>query len=311
MDRLYLMTVFVAVAEAESFSAAGRRLSMSAPAVTRAVATLEQRLGVRLLTRTTRYVRVTEAGLRYLEDARRIIAAADDADEAARGLNAAPRGRLMLTAPALFGRMFVVPVVLDFLRDHPDVTVSGLFVDRVVHLVEEGLDVGVRIGLLPDSSLQAIRVGRVRSVLCAAPAYVAQHGLPRTPHELEQHVLVSASGISSSQEWSFAHGGETFALAVRPRLTVSTNDAAIQAACSGFGIARLLSYQVAPLVAAGALQVVLGEYETAALPIHVIHREGRQAPAKVRGFVDLAVERLRADPALNCAPHPGLFQQAQ
>lgn len=298
MDRLYLMTVFVAVAEEESFSKAARRLGMSAPAVTRAIATLEQRLGARLLVRTTRHVRATEAGARYLDDARRIIAEADEADEAARGINAAPRGRLALTAPALFGRMFVAPIVVDYLRAWPDVSVSALFVDRVVHLVEEGLDIGIRIGALPDSSLQAQRVGQVRMVLCAAPAYLAERGVPRTPDDLRGHVLVASGVASARPEWKFMRDGAPSGLRIQPRLSVSTNDAAIEAAVRGFGIARLLSYQVAPMLAAGTLQAVLEDAALPALPIHVIHREGRQAAAKVRGFVDLAVERLRADPAL-------------
>ncbi|GGX99520.1 LysR family transcriptional regulator [Massilia dura] len=298
MDRLYLMTVFIAVAEAESFSVAARRLSISPPAVTRAIATLEKRLGVRLLTRTTRFVRATEAGLRYLEDARRIVAEVDEADEAAIGINAVPRGRLMVTAPVLFGRMFVTPVVVDYLRRHPEVTVSALFVDRVVALVEEGLDVGIRIGHLPDSSLQAIRVGQVRSVLCAAPAYLAEHGVPELPEDLAEHVLISSSGSSVDPAWKFMRDGSVVSVKVQPRLIMSTNDSTIEAARSGFGIARLLSYQIASLVASGELRIVLAEHEMAALPIHVIHREGRQSAAKVRGFVDLVVQRLRGDGAL-------------
>ncbi|MBQ5940627.1 MULTISPECIES: LysR family transcriptional regulator [unclassified Massilia] len=299
MDRLHLMSVFVAVAESESFSAAARRLGMSAPAVTRAVSALEQRLGVRLLTRTTRFVRATEAGLRYLEDARRILAEVDEADEAAGGVNATPRGRLAITAPVLFGRMYVAPVVVDYLRRYPDVTVSALFLDRVVHLVEEGLDAGIRIGHLPDSSLQAIRVGQVRSVLCASPAYLKERGLPHSPEDLREHVLIAASGLSPTSEWKFVRDGEAFSLKISPRLTVTTNDAAIEAALRGFGIARLLSYQVASQLAAGEMQIVLGDYEAPPLPIHVIHREGRHSAAKVRSFVDMVVERLRADGSLN------------
>lgn len=293
------MSVFVAVAEAESFSGAARKLAMSAPAVTRAVATLEERLGVRLLTRTTRHVRATEAGLRYLEDARRIIAEVDEADEAAGGVNAAPRGRLAITAPVLFGKMFVTPVVVDYLRRYPDVNVSALYLDRVVQLVEEGLDVGVRIGNLPDSSLQAIRVGQVRSVLCASPGYLAERGPPRAPDDLREHVLVSSSGISPRPEWRFMRDGQALALRVEPRLTVTTNDAAVEAAVRGLGIARLLSYQVAPQLASGELAIVLADYEIPALPIHVIHREGRHSAAKVRSFVDLIVARLRAQSSLN------------
>lgn len=299
MDRLHLMTVFVAVAEAESFSAAARRLSLSSPAVTRAITTLEKRLGVRLLTRTTRFVRATEAGLRYLEDARRIIAEADEADEAASGANAMPRGRLLVTAPVLFGRMFVTPVVVDYLRRYPEVTVSALFLDRVVNLIEEGLDVGVRIGHLPDSSLQAIRVGQVRSVLCAAPSYLEQAGLPQAPADLDRHTLIAASGLAPQVDWKFMRERQAVSLKMTPRLVTSTIDAAVEAARSGLGIARLLSYQAAPLVAAGQLQIVLDRFETPALPIHVIHREGRQSAAKVRSFVDMVVQRLRDDPTLD------------
>ncbi|MCA1323378.1 LysR substrate-binding domain-containing protein [Herbaspirillum sp. alder98] len=302
MDRLHLMTVFVAVAEAESFSAAARRLSMSSPAVTRAITTLEKRLGVRLLTRTTRFVRATEAGLRYLEDARRIIAEADEADEAVSGINATPRGRLMVTAPVLFGRMFVTPVVVEYLRRYPEVTVSALFLDRVVNLIEEGLDVGVRIGHLPDSSLQAIRVGQVRSVLCASPAYLKQHGMLSAPDDLMRHTLI-APGMTPQVEWKFMRDARSMSLKVTPRLVVTSMDAAIEAARSGFGIARVLSYQIAPWVATGELQVVLDPFETAALPIHVIHREGRQSAAKVRSFVDMVVQALRADAALGHREH--------
>ena len=172
MDRLHLMTVFVAVAEEEGFAAGARRLHLSPPAVTRAVASLETRLGVKLLNRTTRYVRTTEAGQRYLEDARRILAEVDAADEAAAGINAEPRGHLAVTAPVLFGRMFVMPGIVDYLKRYPDTEVSAMFLDRIVNLLEEGLDVGVRIGELPDSSMRALRVGSVRLVLCASPHYL-------------------------------------------------------------------------------------------------------------------------------------------
>lgn len=299
MDRLHLMTTFVAVAEAQSFSGAARRLGMSAPAVTRAIAALEERLGVRLLTRTTRIVKVTEAGARYLEDARRIIGEVDEADEAAAGINGEPRGRLAVTAPALFGRMFVTPIIVDYLNRYTGMSVSAMFLDRVVNLLEEGLDVGIRIGHLPDSSLQAIQVGQVRSIVCGSPAYLKRHGIPRTPADLHRHALISASGVSPSPEWKFSAGGKTHSLRVQPRLTVTTNDAAIEAAVSGFGLTRLLSYQVAPYLASRQLKIVLSAAELDPLPIHVIHREGRRSAAKVRSFVDMAVEALRTDQALN------------
>lgn len=298
MDRLHFMNVFVAVADTGSLAAASRRLHLSPPAVTRAVTALETHLGTRLLNRTTRVVRLTEAGMRYLEDARRILGEIDEMEEAAAGLNAAPRGKLSVTAPVLFGKMFVVPIIVDFLRAHARVEVSGLFLDRVVNLVEEGLDVAVRIGHLPSSNLLALKVGQVNSVLCAAPDYLAQYGMPAAPQELAAHTIISSSRTTPTSEWRFPAGKDTLAVRVQPRLTVSSNDAAIEAALCGFGIARLLSYQVAPYLASGQLVRVLGDYETAPVPIHVVHREGRGGAGKVRSFVDFAAARLRAEPAL-------------
>lgn len=229
MDRLHLMTVFVAVAEEESFVGGGRRLGMSPPAITRAVAALESRLGVKLLNRTTRYVRVTEAGQRYLDDARRIIGELDEADEAAAGVNAVPRGHLVVTAPVMFGRLFVMPGIVDYLGRYPDMTVSALFLDRVVNLIEEGVDAGVRIGELPDSSMQAIGVGHVRHVVCAAPAYLKARGTPATPADLAGHTLVAAVNANAIAEWKFSHQGQSFSTRVEPRLTVTSNDGAIAA----------------------------------------------------------------------------------
>lgn len=299
MDRLHLMTVFVAVAEAESFAGGARRLGMSPPAVTRAIAALEGRLGAKLLNRTTRFVRTTEAGQRYLDDARRIIAEVDEAGEAAAGINAEPRGHLAITAPVMFGRLFVLPVIVEFLQRYPAVEVSALFLDRVVNLLEEGLDVGVRIGELPDSSMKAIRAGYVRPVMCASPKYLDKYGIPESPTELPEHSVIAASGVSPTHQWRFGRGSKSTTVRVKPRLTVTTNDAAIEAAVRGFGIARLLSYQIFPYLSEGQLQILLSEYEPASMPIHVLHREGRYASAKVRSFVDLIAVRLREDRALN------------
>lgn len=299
MDRLYLMTVFVAVAEEEGFAGAARRLGVSPPAVTRAIAALEERLGVKLLNRTTRYVRATDAGERYLDDARRVIAAADEADEAAVGINSQARGHLTVTAPVLFGRMYVMPGIVDYLRQHPETSVSALFLDRVVNMLEEGVDVGIRIGELSDSSYRALRVGHVRRVICAAPSYLKRHGIPQTPHELKQHQVIVASSLSQNIEWRFVDQGEPLSVRIKPRLTVSSNDGAIEAASLGLGVTRLMSYQVAPLLAAGKLKVVLSEFESPRVPIHIIHREGRHASAKMRAFIDLMAERLRAEPSLN------------
>jgi len=299
MDRLYLMTVYVAVAEEESFAGAARRLGMSPPAVTRAIAALEDRLGVKLLNRTTRHVRATEAGERYLDDARRVIAAADEADEAAVGINAQPRGHMTVTAPVLFGRMYVMPGIVDYLQQHPDTSVSALFLDRVVNMLEEGVDVGIRIGELSDSSYRALRVGHVRRVLCAAPSYLQRRGIPQVPQDLKQHDVIVASSLSQNIEWRFVDQGEPSSVRIKPRLTVSSNDGAIEAATLGLGVTRLMSYQVAPMLAAGTLKVVLSAFESPRVPIHIIHREGRHASAKMRAFIDLMAEHLRAEPSLN------------
>ena len=296
MDRLHLMTVFVAVAEEESFAAGARRLGMSPPAVTRAISALEDRLGVKLLNRTTRYVRVTDAGSRYLDDCRRIIQDTDEADEAAAGINAEPRGHLAVTAPVMFGRLFVIPGIVDYLKRYPDMEVSAVFLDRVVNLLEEGFDVGIRIGELPDSSMRAIRVGQVKRVLCASPGYLAENGIPNSPSELINHKIVVSSTVLPTVDWKFA---QAITVRVKPRLTVTSNDAAIEAVKNGMGITRLLSYQIESYRASGQLKTLLTEFEPPPLPIHVIHREGRYASAKVRTFVDLISAKLRSIQTLN------------
>jgi DNA-binding transcriptional LysR family regulator len=298
VDRLHLIAVFVAVVDTKGFAGAARKLAISPPAVTRAINELETSLGVRLLTRTTRVVRVTEAGERYVEDCRRILAELAEADESVAGLHGAPRGRLTLTAPALFGTRVVTPIVTEYLQRYPEVSASCWFLDRVVNLMEEGVDIAVRIGELPDSSLQAVRVGQVRRLICGAPAYLAQHGTPQTPDDLAAHSIVSAISIAPSPEWRLVRRGETRAVKLQPRLTVTTNDAAVVAAVGGFGLTRRLSYQVADELRDGCLQTVLDDWEPPASPVHVVHREGRHASRKARAFLDLAIERLRAHPAL-------------
>lgn len=299
MDRLHLISVFVAVVDAAGFAGAARKLNISPPAVTRAINELENHLGARLLTRTTRVVRVTEAGARYAEDCRRILAELAEADESASGLHGAPRGRLTLTAPVLFGAIFVTPIVTEYLQRYPEVSAACWFLDRVVNMMDEGVDVAVRIGELPDSSMQATRVGSVRRVICAAPSYLERQGVPQIPDELAAHSIVSASGVTPAPEWRLVQDGAPRSVKLRPRLTTTSNDSAVAAALSGFGLTRLLSYQVAEHLREGRLQTVLSEFEPAVLPVHVVHREGRHASRKTRAFLDLAVERLRADPALN------------
>lgn len=302
MDRFHQLQVYVAVAEEEGFAAAARRLQLSPPAITRAVASLEDTLGVKLLDRTTRYVRVTEAGRRYLEDARQILAGMQAADEAAAGINAAPRGHLAVTAPVLFGRLFVMPGIVEYLERYPDMEVEAIFLDRAVNLLEEGLDVGVRIGELPDSSMRALRVGWVRHVLVAAPAYLERYGSPRVPADLRKHSLIASRAGDFGGGWRFAETAGEHPLKIDARLKVTSNDAAIAAALSGFGIARLLSYQVAAEVDAGRLRLLLPEYDPPRYPVHILHREGRHASAKVRAFIDLLAQSLRADVTLNSGP---------
>lgn len=299
MDRLHSLRVFVAVAEAGGFAGASRKLNLSPASVTRAVADLEDFLGVPLFTRTTRVVRLTDAGTRYLDDCRRILSDLDDADSAVAGVHATPRGRVTITAPVLFGNLYIAPLVAEYLGRHAQTQAVCLFVDRVVNMDEEAVDVAVRLGALPDSSMQAARVGSVRRILCASPTYLAGRGKPQHPADLANHTIVSATSLTPTTRWHFAEGGEPLVCELRPTLMTSTNDAAITAAVAGLGITRIMSYQVPDMVRDGRLQMVLTEFEPGPVPVHVLHRQGRRPSAKVRALLDLLIERLRADSALH------------
>lgn len=294
MDQMHLMRVFVAVGEEESFAGAARKLDLSPAAVTRAIAGLEDELGVKLLLRTTRHVRLTEAGSRYLDDTRNILASIAEANLAAAGVNATPKGNLSVTASVLFGRTLVMPCIVDFLKAYPEVEVSAYFLDRVVNLVEEGMDVAVRIGHLPDSSLKALRVGQVRRVLCASPQYLAERGVPQHPGDLLRHTVIASSSISPRAEWRFGAVDDPTMVRIKPRLTVTSNDAAIEGALAGLGICRLLSYMVADQLADGQLTIILADYEEAPWPVHVLHRESKFGSSKVRNFIDMLAQHLRA-----------------
>lgn len=285
MDQLDGMRVFVAVAEAGGFAAAAR-----------AVAALEDRIGARLLHRTTRSVRLTEAGSRFLSDAKRILAELAEAEAAAADAHAAPRGQVSVTAPLLFGKMHVAPVVLDFLDRHPLVSARTLFVDRVVDLMEEGIDVAVRIAELRDSGLSAVRVGQIRGVVCATPEFLAEHGAPAVPRDLERFACIGFQSGVFPGGWVFASATGAGLETIRPpmRLLVNNADVAVAAALAGHGITRVLSYQVADEVRRGRLRILLEEHEPPPVPVHVVHLEGRRAAARVRAFVDFAAERLRA-----------------
>lgn len=298
MDRFHALQVFVKVADSGGFAAAARTLAMSPPAVTRAIAMLEDRLGTRLFVRTTRSVRLTDSGHRFLEDSRQILQDLEEAEDAAVGSHVAPRGELRITAPALFGRMFVTPILGQFLDQHPMVNAQTLFLDRVVNLMDEGLDIAIRIGNLPDSSLTAVRAGTVRHVMFAAPSYLKANGSPNHPDDLADHQIIQSVTMNRVTDWSFVQGGKPVSVHVDPRVRMNTNDAVIELVRQGWGLSRLLSYQIAPFLNDGSLQEVLCAFEPPPLPIHVVHQEGRLVSAKVRAFVDFMVKRLRADPAL-------------
>lgn len=298
MDRFQEMQVFAAVAQDQGFSAAARRLGLSAASVTRAVAALEKRIGTQLLTRTTRSVYLSEAGQRYLEDCRRILAEVQEAEDSAAGSHVQPRGHLTITAPVLFGELFITPLMVNFLTQFPDVTINALLVDRVVSIVEEGVDVAIRIGELPDSNQHAIRVGEVRRVICASPQFLDIHGRPKHPQELAQAPIIATSAIGQLKHWPFLERGEPLSVRVEPRLTVTANQAAITAAGLGLGFTRVLSYQSASKVAAGELEIVLADFEMPPLPIHVLYQGGHKAATRVRSFVDFTVKALREHLAL-------------
>lgn len=298
MDRFQEMQVFVAVAQAQGFSAAARHLGMSAASVTRAVAALEKRIGTPLLTRTTRSVHLSEAGQRYLEDCRRILAEVQEAEDSAAGSHTQPRGQLTVTAPVLFGDLFITPIMVAYLNRFPEVSVNALLVDRIVSMVEEGVDVAVRIGELADSNQHAIRVGEVRRVICASPAFLEANGRPLHPQDLARLPVIATSATGQQRQWPFLDEGNSLSIRLEPRLIVTANQAAISAACLGLGLTRVLSYQVASQVAANDLEIVLAPFELPPLPIHVVYQGGRKAPARIRSFVDFTVQALRDHPAL-------------
>jgi DNA-binding transcriptional LysR family regulator len=294
MDRLDAMRAFVAVAEHAGFAAAARALGLSPPAVTRAVAALEDRMCSRLLHRTTRQVRLTEAGVRYLADARRILAEIEEAEASAAGAHGEPRGVVAVTAPVLFGRRHVAPVLLDFLDRFPQVAVRSLYVDRVVDLMDEGFDVAVRIARLPDSALTAVRVGSVRRMVCAAPSLLAACGTPQRPADLKGMPAIDFSPGLIEEDWSFGPAPDIVRVRPQARLTVNTGDVAIAAAVAGKGVTRVLSYQVAEELADGRLVALLVEFEPPPVPVQLVHAEGRRASARLRALVDFAAAALRA-----------------
>lgn len=294
MDRLDELSIFVSVAEQGSFVAAARLLGRSPSAATRAVAALEDRLAVRLFNRTTRSVALTDAGARYLERGRRALAEFAELELSAASERGAPTGRLTLTAPEMFGRLHLLPIAQDFMRDHPAVTVSLLLLNRIVSFVDEGIDLGIRIAHLPDSSLRAIQLGHVRRVVCASPQYLARRGTPAIPADLAEHDAIAVAGDApAADRWSFGEGKKAAAVAVEARLVVNTVQAALDATVAGGGVVRVLSYQTAPLEESGVLQRLLAPYEPPPIPVHIVHPEGRYLSPAIRMFIDRAVPVLR------------------
>jgi DNA-binding transcriptional LysR family regulator len=294
MDRLEAMSILVAAVEAGSLSAASRRLGTPLATVSRKVSELEAHLGTRLLTRSSRRLALTDAGRSYFAACKRILDDVGEAERAASGEYSAPRGDLILTAPVVFGRLHVLPVVAEFLQAYPEIDIRMVLSDRVVNLFEDRVDLAVRIGNLPDSSLVATRVGSIRRVVCASPAYLSARGTPQHPADLAAHDCVTLEILHAPDAWTFPIGKSQVPVPIHSRLVVTTADAAIDAAIAGLGITRVLSYQVTTAIREGSLTLVLEEFEPPPWPVSLLHGGGRLLPLKLRAFLDLAVPRLRA-----------------
>lgn len=294
MNLLESMSILVTVADSGSLSAAARHLDLPLATVSRKVAQLESHLKIRLLHRTTRQLSLTEAGASYVAACRRILEEIGEAERAATGEYASPKGELVVTAPIVFGRLHLVPVVADFLSHYPQIDIRLVLTDRVMHLMEENIDVAVRIGDMPDSTLMTTGVGTVRRVICASPAYLATHGVPTSPHDLAEHQCISFEVLESKRAWAFHVDRAVLSVPVHSRLAVNTAEAAIAAAVLGVGLIRVLSYQVADAVRDNALSVVLDSFESAPQPIHLVHRGQVPLPLKLRAFLDFVTPRLRA-----------------
>jgi DNA-binding transcriptional LysR family regulator len=292
MDRLHEIEVFVAVADAGSFARAGRRLRLSPPAVTRAIAALEDRLGARVFNRTTRSLTITDAGQRFLESARRVLADLDAAEKEAIGESTTPQGHLTVTASVTFGRTALTPVVCGFLAEHSRVTASVLLLDRVANLVEEGIDIAVRIAHLPDSSLIAKRIGTVHRMLVASPDYLARCGAPASPADLRRHSVIAFTGLMPNREWRFVNERKPGSVNLSPRFEVNDAVTALQAAEMGHGITTALSYMVSDQLRDKRLVPVLDGFALPPQPVHLVYPHARHIAPKIRAFIDFAAPRL-------------------
>jgi len=292
MDRIEAMQAFVAVAELNGFAPAARRLKLSPSAVTRLIAALEQRLNARLLQRTTRSVALTDVGARYLERAKRILADIDEAERAAEGERMRPAGRLVVSAPVGFGRLHVSPVMSAYLKRHVEVTGELRLEDRMINLVEDGVDLAVRIGELSDSTLVARQVGTMRRIVVASPAYLKARGEPKRPQDIASHSTIQFGATAEHSDWRFAEDGREVRVNIAPRLLTNSADAAIQYAVAGGGLTRVLAYQAAEALTRGRLKIVLQRFELSAFPISIVYPTSRLLSAKVRTFIDLVAETV-------------------
>jgi DNA-binding transcriptional LysR family regulator len=293
MDRLEAMSVLLAAAESGSLSKASRNLRLPLATVSRKVAELEAHLNATLLIRSAKGLELTSAGRSYVTAARSILEQVTEAERAAAGEYTEPKGDLVVTAPIMFGRLHVLPVVTRFLAAYPDVAVGLVMTDRITHFLDDQVDVAIRIGDLPDSSLIATRLGMVRHVVCASPEYIAANGVPATPDDLARHKVISFQSVSSLSSWDFVSDGVDIAASFHSRLSVNTIDAAIDTALSGAGIIRAVSYQVVDYVRAGRLTVLLESFAQRLRPVHLFYDTQNRLPLKLRAFVDYAVPRLR------------------
>lgn len=294
MDRLQSMMTLVAVVEAGSLSAASRKLGMPLATVSRKVSELEAHLETQLLVRNSRRLTLTDAGRLYVESCRGILDQIDEAERAAAGEYRAPRGDLTITAPIVFGRLHVLPVVTEFLRAYPEIDVRLLQADRAVNLLEEHVDLAVRIGELPDSSLIATRIGSIRRVVCGSPSYLIERGTPRAPTDLKRHDCITFAGLSSPETWTFRKGKSEVAIPIHSRLVVNTAEAAIDAAVSAIGLTRILCYQIAEARRLGALAILLEDFEPTPWPVSMVYAGQARLPLKLRAFLDFAAPRLKA-----------------
>ncbi|MEJ1979065.1 MAG: LysR family transcriptional regulator [Acetobacteraceae bacterium] len=288
------MSVLLEAVEGGSLSAAGRRLGMPLATVSRKVSDLEAHLKTRLLNRSTRQITLTDAGRSYFAACKRILEDVEEAERMAAGEYTAPKGDLIVTAPVVFGRRHVLPVVIDFLKAYPEIDIRLVLADRVMHLAEDRIDLAVRIGALPDSAMIAARLGAIRRVVCASPAYLAARGTPAAPDDLRSHDCITFEGLASQDVWAFAAGKFQLTIPIHSRLAVNTAEAAIDAAVAGVGITRVLSYQAAPALEAGLLSIALQDFEPPPWPVSLVYAGQGRLPLKLRAFLDFAAPRLSA-----------------